>query len=161
MAADEDRGSKARRRVARALVSGRGLELERPPGRVMITSPKHTLAELAEAIDVALARWDHSHLHEFKLGDGRRYMLGGSDFEPEVSDSSTAACGRTSSSSAGVAVAQERPGTPRLCAARISPPERVALADRDDEPADPGPQATAGDRAVALRDLHPGGCVPR
>lgn len=66
------------------LLSGRGLELERPPGRVMIAWPKHTLAELAEAIDLAFARWDHSHLHEFQLGDGKRYMLGGSDFEPDV-----------------------------------------------------------------------------
>jgi hypothetical protein len=53
----------------------------------MIASPRHTLAELAEAIDIAFARWDHSHLHEFKLGDGKRYMLGGSDFEPKVIDS--------------------------------------------------------------------------
>jgi hypothetical protein len=71
------------------LLSGRGLELERPPGRVMIASPKHTLAELAEAIDLAFARWDHSHLHEFQLGDGKRYMLGGSDFEPDVIDSTS------------------------------------------------------------------------
>jgi hypothetical protein len=53
----------------------------------MIASPAHTLAELAEAIDVAFARWDHSHLHEFKLGNGQRYMPGGSEFEPEVIDS--------------------------------------------------------------------------
>ncbi len=66
------------------LLSGRDLVLDHPPGRVMIASPAHTLAEFAEAIDVALARWDHSHLHEFKLRDGKRYMLGGSDFEPEV-----------------------------------------------------------------------------
>ena len=69
------------------LLSGRDLVLDHPPGRVMIASPAHTLAEFAEAIDVALARWDHSHLHEFKLRDGKRYMLGGSDFEPEVIDS--------------------------------------------------------------------------
>jgi hypothetical protein len=54
------------------LLSGGGLELERGPGRVMIASPRHTLAELAEAIDLAFARWDHAHLHEFELGDGRR-----------------------------------------------------------------------------------------
>jgi Plasmid pRiA4b ORF-3-like protein len=69
------------------LLSGRDLVLDHPAGRVMIASTGHTLAELAEAIDVAFARWDHSHLHEFKLGDGRRYMLGGSDFEPDVLDS--------------------------------------------------------------------------
>jgi hypothetical protein len=69
------------------LLSGRGLVLEHPPGRMMIASPRRTLAELAEAIDVAFARWDHSHLHVFEFGDGRRFMLGGSEFEPEVVDS--------------------------------------------------------------------------
>lgn len=69
------------------LLSGGGLVLERPPGRVMIASPRHTLAELAAGIDLAFARWDHSHLHEFELTDRRRYMLGGSDFEPDVIDS--------------------------------------------------------------------------
>jgi hypothetical protein len=69
------------------LISGRGLVLEHSPGRTMIASPRHTLAELAEAIDVAFARWDHSHLHMFEFGDGRRYMPGGSDFEPDVMDS--------------------------------------------------------------------------
>lgn len=69
------------------LLSGGGLVLERHPGRVMIASPGHTLAEFAEAIDLAFARWDHSHLHEFEFGEGRRYMLGGSELEPEVADS--------------------------------------------------------------------------
>ncbi len=69
------------------LLSGRGLVLEHPAGRVMIASLRHTLAELADAIDVAFARLDHSHLHTFGFGDARRYMLGGSDFEPEVVDS--------------------------------------------------------------------------
>ena len=52
----------------------------------MIASPEHTLAELAEAIDLAFARWDHAHLHTFEFGEGRRYMLGGSEFEPDVID---------------------------------------------------------------------------
>jgi hypothetical protein len=69
------------------LVSGRGLVLEQPPARVMIASPQHTLAELAEAIDLAFARWDRAHLHQFEFADGRRYMLGASEFEPEVLDS--------------------------------------------------------------------------
>jgi hypothetical protein len=71
------------------LISGRDLVIEHPAGRVMIASAGHTLAELAEAIDLAFARWDHSHLHEFEFGDGRRYMLGGSEFEPEVIDSTS------------------------------------------------------------------------
>lgn len=53
----------------------------------MVASPTHTLAELAEAIDLAFARWDHSHLHAFEFDDGKRYMLGGSEFEPEVINS--------------------------------------------------------------------------
>ena len=72
------------------LVSGRGIELEHPPGRVMIASPRHSLAELAQAIDLAFARWDHSHLHAFELDGGRRHMPGGSEFEPEVGDSTVA-----------------------------------------------------------------------
>jgi Plasmid pRiA4b ORF-3-like protein len=71
------------------LLSGRGLTLDHPPGRVLIASPKHTLAELAEAIDLAFARWDHSHLHVIELADGRRYMLGGSDFESDVIDTTS------------------------------------------------------------------------
>jgi Plasmid pRiA4b ORF-3-like protein len=47
----------------------------------------HKAAELGEAIDVAFARWDHSHLHVFEFRDGKRYMLGGREFEPEVIDS--------------------------------------------------------------------------
>jgi hypothetical protein len=53
----------------------------------MIADPRHTLVELAEAIDLAFARWDHSHLHQFEFADGTRYMLGGSEFQPEVLDS--------------------------------------------------------------------------
>ena len=52
----------------------------------MIASPRHSLADLAEGVDLAFARWDHSHLHLFEFGDGRRFMLGGSEFEPEVMD---------------------------------------------------------------------------
>jgi hypothetical protein len=61
---------------------------------MMIASRRHSLAELAEAIDIALARWDHSHLHVFEFGDGRRYMLGGSEFEPDVMDSTEATLGQ-------------------------------------------------------------------
>jgi hypothetical protein len=75
------------------LLSGGGLEFEHSPGRTMIASARHSLAELAEAIDLAFARWDHSHLHVFEFADGRRYMLGGSDFEPEVMDSTAATLG--------------------------------------------------------------------
>ena len=69
------------------LLSGRGLELDAPPGRVMIAAPHHTLAELSEAIDLAFARWDLSHLHQFKLADGRRAMPEGDEFDSSVLDS--------------------------------------------------------------------------
>jgi len=71
------------------LLSGRGMVLEHPASRVMIVSTGHTLAEFAEAIDLAFARWDDSHLHLFEFSDGRQYMLCGSEFEPEVIDSTT------------------------------------------------------------------------
>jgi hypothetical protein len=36
------------------LTSGLGFHPDQPPGRRMLVSPDHTLAEVAEAIDVAL-----------------------------------------------------------------------------------------------------------
>jgi hypothetical protein len=80
-------------RIKVELLSGGGLVLESPPGRVMIVSPSHMLAELAEAIDLAFARWDHSHQHQFDLGDGRRYIPGGNEFDDEVRDSVTTPLG--------------------------------------------------------------------
>jgi hypothetical protein len=35
----------------------------------MLASPWHTLGDLAKAIDLAFARWDISHLHEFRVGE--------------------------------------------------------------------------------------------
>jgi len=37
----------------------------------LLLSSSHTFAELAAAVDRAFARWDLSHLHEFRLSDGR------------------------------------------------------------------------------------------
>lgn len=73
--------------IKAALVSGGGLELEHPPGRVMIPSPRHTLAELASAIDIAFAHWDHAHLHAFDFGEQGHYQLGGDEFSPDIRDS--------------------------------------------------------------------------
>ncbi len=70
-----------------ALVLGPDFYPEHPPRRRMLVSPDHTLAELAEAIDVASARWDHSHLHLFDLGDSGTYMLGGDEDDDSVGDS--------------------------------------------------------------------------
>jgi hypothetical protein len=59
-------------RVRVDLLGGRGMECEPRPGRVLIVGPKHTFADLAEAIDAAFARWDLAHLHGFELADGRQ-----------------------------------------------------------------------------------------
>ena len=42
------------------------------PGRVFLVGPLHSFEQFAEAIDVAFARWDLSHLHTFELSDGRQ-----------------------------------------------------------------------------------------
>ena len=54
-----------------SLLGGGGIACDPPPGRVMLVGPRHTFADLAEAIDAAFARWDLSHLHMFELTDGR------------------------------------------------------------------------------------------
>lgn len=53
------------------LVSGRGADFDSPPGRVFLVGPSHTFGELADAINLHFARWDLSHLHDFRLADGR------------------------------------------------------------------------------------------
>jgi hypothetical protein len=65
------------------LLSKGGEELEDPPGRDLLLSETDTFAELAAAIDRAFARWDLSHLHEFRLMDGRRVIMmeGADEFE--------------------------------------------------------------------------------
>ncbi len=64
------------------LVSGQGTDLELPPGRVFLVGPGHSFGELGDAINRHFARWDLSHLHEFRLGDGRQ--IGFAD--PDVPD---------------------------------------------------------------------------
>ncbi|GAA2716564.1 hypothetical protein ACFY2R_29505 [Micromonospora olivasterospora] len=51
------------------LVSGRGVDLWPRPGRVFAASRSHTFAQLADAIDLAFARWDLAHMHMFTLAD--------------------------------------------------------------------------------------------
>jgi len=61
-------------------------EVADPPGRDLLVSSAHTFAELASAIDHAFARWDLSHLHEFRLMDGRRIVMEDADeFEESAS----------------------------------------------------------------------------
>ena len=52
------------------LVSGRGMELWPRPGRVFAVARSHTFGQLADAIDLAFARWDLAHMHMFTLADG-------------------------------------------------------------------------------------------
>jgi hypothetical protein len=49
----------------------------------MLVGPAHNFAQLAEAIDLAFARWDLGHLHEFELADGRRVGIP-DDEEPDL-----------------------------------------------------------------------------
>jgi hypothetical protein len=67
-------------RIRVELLSGMGMELEQPPGRVFAVAPSLTFARLAQEIDTAFGRWDLAHLHVFELGDGRR--LGVPDDDP-------------------------------------------------------------------------------
>jgi hypothetical protein len=75
------------------LVSGRGEDIEPPPGRELVAAATHTLAELAGAIDLAFARWDLSHVHLFRFDDDSSYMPGGSEIDPDVGDSERARLG--------------------------------------------------------------------
>lgn len=56
------------------LLGGRGEGLELPPGRIMVCPPGTTFDQLGLAVDVALARWDLSHLRMFTLADGTRVV---------------------------------------------------------------------------------------
>jgi hypothetical protein len=49
-------------------------------GPALSRRPSHSFAQFAEAIDVAFARWDFSHLHVFELPDGRE--VGFADVDP-------------------------------------------------------------------------------
>src|SRR3989304_9179082 len=68
------------------MLSERGEELVDPPGRDLLMSRTHTFADLAKAIDRAFARWDLSHLHEFRLPDGRRVVMADEADDPEEID---------------------------------------------------------------------------
>lgn len=66
------------------LLAQGGEDLVAPPGRDLLVSDAHTFADFAVAIDRAFARWDLSHLHEFRLGDGRRIgMIDPDGFEED------------------------------------------------------------------------------
>src|SRR5699024_1311410 len=52
------------------LLGGRGQRLWPRPGRTFALGPAHTFADLAEAINLAVARWDLGHLSGMTVSDG-------------------------------------------------------------------------------------------
>ena len=68
------------------LVGGRGVYLWPRPGRIFAASRSHTFAQLADAINAAFARWDHAHLYQFTMADGRAIGLPDLDDIEEVLD---------------------------------------------------------------------------
>jgi hypothetical protein len=73
--------------IVRVILVSNGGELADTPGRDLLVSSMHTFVELASAIDRAFARWDLSHLHEFRLVDGRGIAMEEAD---DVDESASA-----------------------------------------------------------------------
>ncbi len=69
------------RAITVELVEGRGETFWPRPGRVFAAGPGHTFASLGSAIDTALGRWDHSHLHEFRLLDDTKIGMPDPDWD--------------------------------------------------------------------------------
>jgi hypothetical protein len=65
------------------LVGGRGERFWPRPGRMLAAARSHSFEALATAIDDAFARWDRSHLSEFRLADGRQIGTPDPDGEME------------------------------------------------------------------------------
>jgi hypothetical protein len=72
------------------LLSGIYAECDPARGRVFLVGPRHTFQQLARAINVGFARWDHSHLYDFELADGNIVGFPDTDFgEEDVLDHAT------------------------------------------------------------------------
>lgn len=69
------------------LLGRTGEELWPWPGRAFAVGPSHTFWHLAEAINIAFARWDHAHLSMFTLDDGR--IIADSETGAELASVST------------------------------------------------------------------------
>jgi Plasmid pRiA4b ORF-3-like protein len=54
------------------LVSGRSGDYWPRPGRIFAAALSHRFSQLADAVNIAFARWDRAHLYQFVLADGRR-----------------------------------------------------------------------------------------
>jgi hypothetical protein len=84
------------------LVSGRGEAYWPRPGRVFAAARSHSFTHLAEAIDLAFARWDLAHLQMFTLADetgvSRMEPWDGDVPEGTVDGDTTSFCRRWSAS---------------------------------------------------------------
>jgi len=76
------------------LLSGATEDLYPPPGRDFLVAPYDTFGELAEAINSAFARWDLSHLHEFRLDGDRAIGIVEAD-DQDVEDEANIEVGET------------------------------------------------------------------
>jgi hypothetical protein len=65
------------------LLSGIYAECDPAPGRIFLVGPRHTFQQLARAVNVGFARWDHSHLYEFELANGNTVAFPDMDFGRE------------------------------------------------------------------------------
>lgn len=63
-------------------------DLDEPPGRILLVHADHTFADLAEAIDLSLGRWDLGPVAEFDI-DGRTLVAGGDEGGAEDSEDVT------------------------------------------------------------------------
>jgi hypothetical protein len=66
------------------LESGRDIVCKPRPGRIFIVGPGHSFEQLAEAINLAFARWDLAHLHVFELADGRQIGYPDDEFDLDL-----------------------------------------------------------------------------
>lgn len=66
-------------RITVELLAGMGQKFQPPPGRVFLVSPSNTFGQLAQAINIGFARWDHAHLYRFSLPTGEVIGLGDED----------------------------------------------------------------------------------
>jgi Plasmid pRiA4b ORF-3-like protein len=71
-------------RIKVDLLGGRGIACDPSPGRIFLVGPSHSFEQFAEAINVAFARWDPSHLHNFELSDGRLIGYPDDSFGPDL-----------------------------------------------------------------------------
>ena len=65
------------------LTGNPGVNLDPPPGRVLLCHAEHTFADLADAIDTAFGRWDLEQGHEFDV-EGR--VLAGGALEEDLDE---------------------------------------------------------------------------